>query len=76
MQHKVFIFSFYLLSFLSVFSIISAMMSISLFYFHNASMERLCKSRMGCMRLLCIVQSRMQHHAAFVSLSMMYLILA
>jgi hypothetical protein len=35
----------------------------------------LCKSRMGRMRLLCIVQSRMRHHAAFVSLSIIYLIL-
>jgi hypothetical protein len=39
MQHKVFLFSFYLLSFLLIFSIISTTMCTSLFYFHIASIS-------------------------------------
>jgi hypothetical protein len=36
------------------------------------SIDRVCKAAQSCMRLLCIVQSRMWHRAAFVSLSSMY----
>ena len=38
----------------------------------RVQLGRLCKSRTSRMRLLCIVQSRMRHRAAFVSLSIMY----
>ena len=57
-------------SFASAASVTSASMATTL------TLNRLCKAAQSCMRLLCIVQSRMRLCAAFVSLCMTHANLA